>query len=163
MAGGIEGGLLMPRTGEVKAQETLDMLKRQLLKLRIRGGAEARINAAKLAGILESAVTAAEYWRQLAAETQERLEQERKYGYKMRGRNLDETEARGIAERIIIARKRKGMSQGELSMALHRAQGTVCKYERGRQVPSTETIRRMAEALGCTEDWLLGREKDENT
>lgn len=150
----------MPGTGEVKAQEVLDMLKRQLLKLWIRGGAEVRINAVKLAGILESAVTAAEYWRRLAAETQERLERE--HGHKMRGRNPDETEARGIAERIIIARKRKGMLQGELSMALHRAQGTVCKYERGRQVPSTETIRRMAEVLGCTEDWLLGRKKNEN-
>jgi transcriptional regulator with XRE-family HTH domain len=63
-----------------------------------------------------------------------------------------------IARRIKEVRVQKGMTQHDLSRATGLVQGTVSQYEAGQITLNTFALIRISEGLGCTIDYLLGRD-----
>ena len=64
-----------------------------------------------------------------------------------------------IGERIVIARHRCGMSQADLVRAMGAGSVKhVSTWENGRGNPSTHYIRKLAQALNVSADYLLGLE-----
>lgn len=61
-----------------------------------------------------------------------------------------------LGERLKQARKRVGLSQKMLGELLGISQQHVAKWENNENTPATEQIARLAQALSCTTDWLLG-------
>ena len=59
-------------------------------------------------------------------------------------------------ERLLLARRRAGVSQGELAKRTEMYASDVSKMERGRMLPTAPRLRRLAEALGVSADYLLG-------
>lgn len=53
-----------------------------------------------------------------------------------------------LAEAMIAARAQAGMTQGELAERMHTTQSTIARLESGRTMPSTRTLKRLAEATG---------------
>lgn len=60
-------------------------------------------------------------------------------------------------KRIQEARKRKGLTQKELAGMLGLATGTIQQYELGTRSPKAAQLWKMADALNCSVDWLIGR------
>ena len=60
-----------------------------------------------------------------------------------------------IAERIIHARKKRGLSQELLAERMHISRGACGHWERGKALPSTEHITKLAEILNVRIDWLI--------
>lgn len=60
-----------------------------------------------------------------------------------------------IGERIKAVRKRKGMTQNDLAIALHIPYQGISQYERGTRNPKYETVKRIAAALECDVSELL--------
>lgn len=69
---------------------------------------------------------------------------------------------RDLAKNIKAIRKQMKLSQYSLAMLANISPTAVCNFERMRTLPSLETIRRLADALGVTTDYLLGRETAPN-
>jgi len=66
-------------------------------------------------------------------------------------------------ERIRILRKQRPLSQGALGKLIDKDGQYVSKLERGvLSSVTTETLERLADALGCSTDYLLGREDMES-
>lgn len=61
-----------------------------------------------------------------------------------------------LSMRIRQARKAKGYSQTVLGAQLGISQQHVAKWENDENSPDTPQITRLAQALDCTTDWLLG-------
>jgi transcriptional regulator with XRE-family HTH domain len=59
-------------------------------------------------------------------------------------------------ERLLLARRRAGVSQGELAKQTEMYASDISKMERGRMLPTAPRLRRLAEALGVSADFLLG-------
>ncbi len=59
-------------------------------------------------------------------------------------------------ERLLLARRRAGMSQGELARRTAMYASDISKMERGRMLPTAPRLRRLAEALAVSADYLLG-------
>ena len=59
-------------------------------------------------------------------------------------------------ERLLLARRRAGVSQGELAKRTEMYASDISKMERGRMLPTAPRLRRLAEALGVSADFLLG-------
>ena len=59
-------------------------------------------------------------------------------------------------ERLLLARRRAGVSQGELAKRTEMYGSDISKMERGRMLPTAPRLRRLAEALGVSADFLLG-------
>ena len=53
-----------------------------------------------------------------------------------------------LAEALIAARLQAGITQAELAERMHTRQSTIARLESGRALPSTRTLRRIAEATG---------------
>lgn len=51
-----------------------------------------------------------------------------------------------IAQQIIDARKRAGLTQAQLAELIETSQSSVARLEAGRQLPSTRTLIRIAQA-----------------
>ena len=62
-----------------------------------------------------------------------------------------------FASRIREARKRKQLTQVQLSQLIGVAKTTLTGYEKGYREPDMAKIRRLAEVLDVSCDWLLGR------
>lgn len=62
-----------------------------------------------------------------------------------------------IGERIRIARKAKKYSQEELAKLINTGKTTISNYETGYSRPSPEILNDLADVLGVTTDFLLGR------
>jgi transcriptional regulator with XRE-family HTH domain len=60
-------------------------------------------------------------------------------------------------ERLRAARDMRGWNQGELAGAAKMPQTSIAHLESGSRKPSFDTLRRLAEALEVTTDYLLGR------
>lgn len=62
-----------------------------------------------------------------------------------------------IGKRIAELRKEHGMSQEQLSeeTGIHRV--LIGKYETGKNEPSAQSLKKMADALGVSTDLILGR------
>lgn len=59
-------------------------------------------------------------------------------------------------ERLLLARRRAGLSQGDLAQRTAMYGSDISKMERGRMLPTAPRLRRLAEALGVSADYLLG-------
>ena len=58
--------------------------------------------------------------------------------------------------RLRIARKMRGLSQGELASRAGLQPSAISHFEAGRRVPSCANLIRLAKALEVTSDALLG-------
>lgn len=65
--------------------------------------------------------------------------------------------------RIREARERQNLQQKELAAKLRIAQNTLSQYETGKREPDLETLKRIADTLGTTTDYLLDREVSRDT
>lgn len=62
-----------------------------------------------------------------------------------------------FAERLCALRKSHGLTQRALADRLELSRGTIGMYESGLRDPDTKTLTRLADILGCSVDYLLGR------
>lgn len=53
-------------------------------------------------------------------------------------------------------RKAKKLTQKKLSVLADVSQGKICEYEAGKVLPRVDTAIKLAKALGCTLDELMG-------
>ena len=61
----------------------------------------------------------------------------------------------GFNDRLIEARERAGYSQTQLGEACDMASTQISRYEAGRATPRRATVKRLASALGVSEEGLL--------
>ena len=64
-------------------------------------------------------------------------------------------------EKLKAARKAKEMNQTELAQAVGLTQRSLTNYECGRAIPRTATIRKLAEALDVTVEYLTNDATDD--
>lgn len=64
-----------------------------------------------------------------------------------------------ISKKISELRKEKGWSQSDLAKAVEASRDIIGKYERSEHSPSIEMTTKLAEALGVTVDYLIGKER----
>lgn len=62
-----------------------------------------------------------------------------------------------IAARIAARRLERGWTQDALATRLGTTGMMVSHWETGRRVPSARWLVNLADALGCSTDWLLAR------
>jgi transcriptional regulator with XRE-family HTH domain len=62
-----------------------------------------------------------------------------------------------IGERMRLARTRKNWNQSDLARAVNKPRQHISQVEQGRQQPRAELLIDIADALGVTIDYLLGR------
>jgi transcriptional regulator with XRE-family HTH domain len=60
-----------------------------------------------------------------------------------------------MGEKLKEAREAAGMSQTELAEAVGRHQKDISLYEKGQREPGALTLKKMAQALGCSMDELV--------
>jgi transcriptional regulator with XRE-family HTH domain len=60
-------------------------------------------------------------------------------------------------ERLRAAREKRGLSQGELAARAGLQASAISHFETGSRKPSFDNLRRLADALNVTTDYLLGR------
>jgi transcriptional regulator with XRE-family HTH domain len=65
-----------------------------------------------------------------------------------------------FGERLRKAREDKGLSQSELADKAGFQPSAIAHFESGRRSPSFDNLRRIADALALTIDFLLGRETE---
>ena len=65
-------------------------------------------------------------------------------------------------ERLRAARDMRGWSQGELAQKAEMPPSSIAHFETGSRKPSFDTLRRLANALEVTTDYLLGRVEESN-
>ena len=63
-------------------------------------------------------------------------------------------------ERLRSAREKRGLSQGELAKRAGFQASAISHFETGSRKPSFDNLRRLADALEVTTDYLLGRVTD---
>jgi transcriptional regulator with XRE-family HTH domain len=60
--------------------------------------------------------------------------------------------------RLALQREQRCLTQAELGAKAGIAPGAVSHFETGQRLPSLESIVRLADALECSVDFLLGRQ-----
>jgi transcriptional regulator with XRE-family HTH domain len=60
-----------------------------------------------------------------------------------------------FGNRLSSLRKQRGMTQSDLSKLVGIHYTHIGRYEVGRSLPSVDTLKKMAEALGTTTDFLM--------
>jgi transcriptional regulator with XRE-family HTH domain len=69
-----------------------------------------------------------------------------------------------FAERLKKLRMEKGLSQRAFSLRINLNYVQYNRYEKGETIPSTDTLSKLADALGVSVDYLLeGKEEDAAT
>lgn len=63
-------------------------------------------------------------------------------------------------ERLRAAREMRGWSQSDLAQEAGMPPSSIAHFETGSRKPSFDTLRRLANALEVTTDYLLGRVED---
>ena len=66
----------------------------------------------------------------------------------------------GFAARLRVLRREKNFSQTDLGRLVDLHYTHIGRYERGLSLPSSDTLMRLAEALGVTSDFLLHGEPE---
>lgn len=66
-------------------------------------------------------------------------------------------------ERLLDARNMRGLSQEELAKRAKLQPSAISHFETGSRKPSFDNLKRLADALEVTSDYLLGRTNDPNT
>ena len=59
-------------------------------------------------------------------------------------------------ERLLLTRRQQGLSQKALAARAGLFLTDISKYERGQSMPALPRLVRLAQALHCSADWLLG-------
>ena len=67
----------------------------------------------------------------------------------------------GFAQRLRELRKQKNLSQTDLGQLAELHYTHIGRFERGTSRPSGDTLKRLADALGVTSDYLLDGATDE--
>jgi putative transcriptional regulator len=67
-----------------------------------------------------------------------------------------------IGKRIIQARERLGWTQSELARHIKKPRQHLSQIEQGKQQPRAELLIELAEVLGVSVDYLLGREGEDS-
>lgn len=70
---------------------------------------------------------------------------------------LERQRTASVARRLAEVRKQKSMTQFDLAKAMDCTQGLICKYEAGQANVQLSTVIAICDALGCSVDYLLGR------
>ena len=70
------------------------------------------------------------------------------------------TPSEAFPGRLRTAREKRGLSQGELANRADFQTSAVSHFETGTRKPSFDNLRRLADALEVTTDYLLGRVTD---
>jgi transcriptional regulator with XRE-family HTH domain len=65
-------------------------------------------------------------------------------------------------ERLIECRKKRKLTQEQLAQKVKTTKGTISNYENGHSTPPHETLVAIADVLGVSTDYLLGRTDDPN-
>lgn len=65
-----------------------------------------------------------------------------------------------FAKRLYAARNQRGYSQEELGKRTDLQPSAISHFETGTRKPSFENLKRLADALAVTSDYLLGRSDD---
>lgn len=63
----------------------------------------------------------------------------------------------GISQRLISLRKDKKIAQGELAKMVDIHPNILGRYERGETTPNIEMASKLADALGVSVDYLIGK------
>jgi transcriptional regulator with XRE-family HTH domain len=63
-------------------------------------------------------------------------------------------------ERLRAARDKRGLNQGDLAKRAGLQASAISHFETGTRKPSFDNLRRLADALDVTTDFLLGRVKE---
>lgn len=66
----------------------------------------------------------------------------------------------GLHEKLKLARKQKGLTQGQLAKRAGTDSQRISKYERGVLVPTTAILVKLADALEVSLDYLLREAED---
>lgn len=66
-----------------------------------------------------------------------------------------------FAERLREIRKSSGMTQMQVAAKSGLSQSNINTWERGRSVPLPDGLIALADAFGCSVDYLLGRESED--
>lgn len=61
-----------------------------------------------------------------------------------------------LADRLVALRKKSGLTQSELAIAVGVARNTIFSYENCRREPTADILRVLAAVLQTTSDYLLG-------
>jgi len=61
----------------------------------------------------------------------------------------------GFSERIRELRRQKNLSQTEMGKIVGLHYTHISRYERGLSIPASDTLKRLAEGLGVTADYLI--------
>lgn len=64
-----------------------------------------------------------------------------------------------LGEKVKLARIQRKMSQQELGLLAETHQKNISKYEKDLVIPSATTLKKIADALKVTTDYLLGNEE----
>ncbi|WP_304458972.1 helix-turn-helix domain-containing protein [Alicyclobacillus sendaiensis] len=65
-----------------------------------------------------------------------------------------------LGQRIRQTRIRRGLTQSQIAMALGVTEANISNYERDKSIPPSERLQKLAEVLGVSVDYLLGRTND---
>lgn len=67
-----------------------------------------------------------------------------------------------LSHRLKLARRRKKLTQRQLAALINLSPSTIALYETGKREPDLDTLRKLADVLDCSTDYLLGRTDSEN-
>ncbi len=70
-------------------------------------------------------------------------------------KNIETKQQGGFPERLQSLRKQKNLSQADLGKLVGVHYSHVGRYERGISRPAADTLKRMADALGVSGDYLI--------
>ena len=62
-------------------------------------------------------------------------------------------------KRLRALRKKRGYTQQQLGEKVYLSGASIGTYERGRYEPSVASLINLASVLGCTVDYLIGKEE----
>jgi len=65
-----------------------------------------------------------------------------------------------VSKRIREVREKRQLTQAELARLADLPPAAISHFETGIRIPGTTTLRRLADALGVSLDFLLGRDLD---
>ena len=63
---------------------------------------------------------------------------------------------KGFGERLLEARKARGMTQDQLAQAVYIRRQTIGNYESGERLPDADILASLVKALHIDIQWLLG-------
>lgn len=66
-----------------------------------------------------------------------------------------------LGDNTMLLRKKKGLSQADLGKKIGTSGDVVGRYERGDIKPSIEVVEKIADVLGVSIDYLIGKSKIE--